>query len=477
MTDRFPVSDEVIRRLKAATGAGGWIEDPDSVAPYVRDQRSLFEGRTPLVLKPRTVEEVATIVSICHETLTPIVPQGGNTGLVGGSVPFETGKEVVLSLSKLNQIRSISPENNSMAVDAGCILSDIQAAAQNVDRLFPLSLAAEGSCQIGGNLSTNAGGTNVLRYGNTRDLVLGLEVVLPTGEIWNGTRALRKDNTGYALKHLFIGAEGTLGVITGAVLRLFPKPTDITTAFVAVPSIATAMDLLTEIQNATGGQASAFELISQFALDLVLAHMPGARAPLETAARWYVLMEVSTSDGEGSMRTAVENVIAGALDRGTVVDATVAQSVAQAAALWHLRETIPEAQTREGASIKHDVSVPIAAFAELVERGTAAVMNTVPGARPCIFGHLGDGNAHFNITQPSDMAANEFLKKWDEVNRQVHDIAHALGGSISAEHGLGRLKRDEVLRYKSGVEINLMRKMKRALDPNNIMNPGKVVDI
>lgn len=477
MTNRTAISAETIRRLKAATGTGAWIDDPDGVGPYVRDQRGLFEGRTPLVLQPRTVEEVAAIVSVCHETRTPVVPQGGNTSLVGGSVPFESGNEVVLSLSKLNQVRWVSAENNSMAVDAGCILADIQTAAQNVDRLFPLSLAAEGSCQIGGNLSTNAGGTNVLRYGNARDLVLGLEVVLPTGEIWDGMRALRKDNTGYALKHLFMGAEGTLGVITGAMLRLFPRPTDITTAFVALPSIEAAVGLLTEIQDATGGQTSGFELISHFALDLVLAHIPDARAPLGTTANWYVLVEVSTSDGAGSRRTAVENVIADAIERGTVVDATVAQSARQAAALWHLRETIPDAQTREGASIKHDVSVPTTAFAELVERGTAAVKKAVPGARPCIFGHLGDGNAHFNITQPPDMKASNFLRKWDEVNRRVHDIAHALGGSISAEHGLGRLKRDEVLRYKSDVEIDLMRRMKRALDPNNIMNPGKVVTI
>ena len=469
------VSQDTLNRLKAAIGAGGWIDDPTDIAPFVHDQRGLFHGQTPVVLLPRTVEGVIKVVSICHETGTPLVPQGGNTGLVGGSVPFEGGGEVLLSLSKLNRIRSVSAANNSMAVDAGCVLADIQAAARDVDRLFPLSLAAEGSCQIGGNLSTNAGGTNVLRYGNARDLVLGLEVVLPNGELWDGMRALRKDNTGYALKHLFIGAEGTLGVITGAMLRLYPLPTDITTAFVAVPSIAAAVALLTEVQGATGEQISAFELISRFALDLVLTHVPGARDPVETSANWYVLIEIAESGGTAGPREAIERAIASGIEGGTVVDATIAQSDSQAAAFWRLRETVPEAQTREGASIKHDVSVPIEAFAELVERGTAAVLDEAPGARPCIFGHLGDGNAHFNITQPPEMAAAEFLKKWDDVNRRVHDIAHDLGGSISAEHGLGRLKRDEVLRYKSDVEMDLMRTMKRALDPKNIMNPGKVI--
>jgi len=435
----------------------------------------LYRGKTPLVLLPRSVDAVAKIVEICHDTTTPLVPQGGNTSLVGGSVPFEEGGEILLSLSKLNQIRSISAANYSMSVDAGCVLANIQAAAQELDRLFPLSLAAEGSCQIGGNLSTNAGGMNVLRYGNARDLVLGLEVVLPTGEIWDGMRTLRKDNTGYALKHLFIGAEGTLGIITGAALRLFPRPTGITTAFVALTSVAAAISLLSEIQAATGEQTSAFELISRFALELVLEHIPETRDPVQTQAEWYVLVEVSAPDRTAGARTIVEKTIARAIEHGRVVDATIALSEGQAAAFWKIRETIPDAQTREGASIKHDVAVPIDAFAELVERGTAAVLDETPGARPCIFGHLGDGNAHFNITQPAEMEPTDFLDRWGDVNRRVHDIAHALGGSISAEHGLGRLKRDEVLRYKSDVEMELMRSVKRALDPQNIMNPGKVV--
>ncbi len=475
MTGRQTVDPSILERLKEAVGPGGWVEEARDVDPFVRDQRGLFRGETPLVLLPRRVEDVATVVSICHETETPVVPQGGNTGLVGGSVPFESGDEVVVSLSKLNRIRSISAENNSIAVDAGCVLVDIQNAASASDRIFPLSLAAEGSCQIGGNLSTNAGGTNVLRYGNARDLVLGLEVVLPNGEFWDGMRGLRKDNTGYALKHLFMGAEGTLGIITGATLRLFPRPKDISTAFVAVSSVDAAIALLSRIQDATGELVSAFELISRFALDLVLDHVPETRVPVETATAWYVLVEVAASDRSSGARAALEKAIASAIEIGDAIDATVAQSETQAKAFWRIRETIPEAQTREGASIKHDVSVPIDAFAELVVRGTAAAMDEVPGARPCIFGHLGDGNAHFNITQPSDMASNDFLKKWEDVNHRIHDIAHDLGGSISAEHGLGRLKREEVLRYKSDVEMNLMRTVKRALDPKNIMNPGKVV--
>ena len=475
MKNSARIDPALLDRLKAAAGPSGWIEDAVAIDPFVTDQRSLYRGKTPLVLLPRSVDAVANIVAICHDTTTPLVPQGGNTSLVGGSVPFEDGGEILLSISKLNRIRSISAANNSMTVDAGCVLADIQAAAQEVDRLFPLSLAAEGSCQIGGNLSTNAGGTNVLRYGNARDLVLGLEIVLPTGEIWDGMRTLRKDNTGYALKHLFIGAEGTLGIITGAALRLFPRPTDITTAFVAVTSVAAAISLLSEIQAATGAQTSAFELISRFALELVLEHIPETRDPVQTQAEWYVLIEVSAPDRAAGARTIVEKTIARAIEHGRAVDATIALSGGQAAAFWKIRETIPDAQTREGASIKHDVAVPIDAFAELVERGTAAVLDAAPGARPCIFGHLGDGNAHFNITQPAEMEPTDFLDRWGDVNRRVHDIAHALGGSISAEHGLGRLKRDEVLRYKSDIEMELMRSVKRALDPQNIMNPGKVV--
>ncbi len=464
-------------RLKSVVGATGWRDAHHNLAGYLDDQRGLFHGATPLVLLPRSADEVAQIVAICHETGTAIVPQGGNTGLVGGSVPDDSGHEIVVSLSRLNRIRDLSTANNTITVEAGCVLADIQAAAREVDRLFPLSLGAEGSCQIGGNLATNAGGINVLRYGNARDLVLGLDVVLPDGRLWHGLRALHKDNTGYALKHLFIGAEGTLGIVTAAVLKLFPLPKDTTTAFVAVPDVASGIALLRRLQAATGEQVAAFELLSRFALDLLLKHVAGSRDPLADRHTWYVLFDVAAPDRAHSARAAIEETLAAAIADGSALNATIAQSEAQAAALWRLRETIPEAQTREGASIKHDVAVPIDAFADLIARGTAAVLEEVPGARPCIFGHLGDGNAHFNITQPEGMAPGDFLARWDDVNGRIHDIAHDLGGSISAEHGLGRLKRDTVLRYKSDVEMDLMRTLKRALDPKGIMNPGKVVEV
>lgn len=475
MIERARPSGATIGRLKQVVGDGGWRDAAADLAPYLEEQRGLFFGKTPLVLLPRSTDEVSAIVAICHETGTALVPQGGNTGLVGGGVPFENGSEVVMSLSRLNRIRGLSAANDTITVDAGCVLADIQAAARDANRLFPLSLGAEGSCQIGGNLSTNAGGINVLRYGNARDLVLGLEVVLPDGRVWDGLRPLRKDNTGYALKHLFVGAEGTLGVITAAALKLFPLPRDVTTAVAAVADIPSAIELLHRLQAATGEQVSAFEVISRFALDLVVEHVAGSRDPLAGGHDWYVLFDVAAPDSAQGTRGTVEETLAGAVEDGLVVDAAIAQSELHAAAFWRLRETIPEAQTREGASIKHDVAVPIDAFPALVERGTAAVLDEVPGSRPCIFGHLGDGNAHFNITQPEGMNSQAFLAKWRDVNKRVHDIAHDLGGSISAEHGLGRLKVDEIKRYKSAVELDLMRALKMALDPKGIMNPGKVV--
>jgi len=466
---------ETLDRLKAVVGEGSWRDGTEDLAPYLDDQRGLFHGKTPLVLFPRTTTEVSHILAVCNETETAVVPQGGNTGLVGGSVPFETGDEIVVTLSRMNKIRALSRDNNTITVEAGCILGDIQAAARDADRLFPLSLGAEGSCQIGGNLATNAGGINVLRYGNTRDLVLGLEVVLPDGRVWNGLRSLRKDNTGYDLKHLFVGAEGTLGIITAAALKLFPLPKDVVTGFAAVPDIASAVALLRRLQGATGEQVSAFEFLSRFALDLVLWHVDDTRAPLGGDHDWFVLFDVATPDAAHSARPTVEATLAAAIEEGLVVDAALAQSGQQAADFWRLREGIPEAQTREGASIKHDVAVPIDAFAELVTQGTDAVLDEVPGSRPCLFGHLGDGNAHFNITQPTGIDPAAFLARWHDVNRRVHDVTHALGGSISAEHGVGRLKVDEIARYKSDVEMDLMRTLKAALDPRGIMNPGKVV--
>jgi FAD/FMN-containing dehydrogenase len=460
---------------KAVVGPQGWIADPAEQERYLIDERRLYRGRTAIVLRPRSTEEVACVVGLCHQHRVAIVPQGGNTGLVGGSVPNEAGGEVVLSLARMNRILDVSPLDYAMTVEAGVVLAQVQDAARAVDRLFPLSLAAEGSCTIGGNLSTNAGGVNVLRYGSARDLVLGLEVVLPDGRVWDGLRRLRKDNTGYDLKHLFMGAEGTLGVITRAVLRLFPLPKQVVTGFAGLVSVAAAVDLLSRFQAATGGRVTAFEVLPRFGLDLILRHIAHTADPLTDAHPWYVLFDVSSGEDGAGLTQAVEGVLAGALTGGILRDATLATNEAQARALWRLRESLPEAQKPAGGSIKHDVSVPITRFAELIERAQAAVQRLIPGVRPVPFGHLGDGNVHLNFTQPEGADTSGFLAQWGAVNHVVHDIVHELGGSISAEHGLGRLKREEIVRYKSPLEIELMRSLKATLDPLGIMNPGKVV--
>ncbi|MBM3504801.1 MAG: FAD-binding oxidoreductase [Alphaproteobacteria bacterium] len=477
MTAR-PIRDPapaLIAGLKAIVGPNGWIADPADQERYLVDERRLFRGRTPLVVRPGTTDEVSRVVALCAAHDAAIVPQGGNTGLVGGGVPYESGDQIVLSLARMNRIRSVSALDYAMTVDAGCILVDIQEAARRVDRLFPLSLAAEGTCTIGGNLSTNAGGVNVLRYGSARDLVLGLEVVLADGRIWNGLRGLRKDNTGYDLKHVFMGAEGTLGIITGAVLKLFPLPRQVRTGFVGVPSVRAAVDLLSRLQGATGGRITAFEVLPRFGLDLVLTHIEGTKDPLPAAHPWYVLFDASSGDDGEALTTSLESALAAALDAGLVVDATLAVSEAQARALWRIRETLPEAQKPAGGSIKHDVSVPITRFAELIERAQAAVLATVPGVRPLPFGHLGDGNVHLNFSQPLGGDTAAFMAEWERVNHLVHDIVHELGGSISAEHGLGRLKREEIRRYKPPLELELMRTLKTALDPKGLLNPGKVL--
>ena len=469
------VPPEVIDRLKATVGPGGYIDDPAELAPYLSELRGLFHGRTPLLLRPHTTAEVAAITTICAESRTPIVPQGGNTGLMGGAVPHESGDEIVVSLTRLKRIRAVDTVNNAITVEAGCVLAEVQQAAADADRLFPLSLAAEGSCQIGGNISTNAGGIAVLRYGNVRELVLGLEVVLPDGSVWDGLKGLRKDNTGYDLKQLFIGGEGTLGIITAAVLRLFPAARETQTALVAVTDPGAALDLLGTLARASGGMVDAFELIPRIALDLVLAHIPGCADPMTEPHAWYVLTGLSTAGEGASLRPVLEAALEAGLNAGIVRDAVIAGSEAQARALWRLRESIPEAERYEGASIKHDISVPISRIAEFMARADAAVCAELPGIRPVAFGHLGDGNIHFNLTQPTGIEAAAFLARWDEFNGLVHGIVADFGGSISAEHGVGRLKRDTIRGYKSEIEIELMRRIKRALDPDDIMNPGKVV--
>ncbi len=463
-----------LARLKSAVGPKGFSEDPDEIAPHLVEWRSKYQGRTPLLLKPATTSKVSAILRICNETRTPIVPQGGNTGLVGGQIPLEG--EILLSLERMNCIRGIDTTDMSATVEAGVVLAKLQQAADQAGAYFPLSLAAEGSCTIGGNLSTNAGGVNVLRYGSARSLVLGLKVVLADGRVLDLLRNLHKDNTGYDLKQLFIGAEGTLGIITAATLKLFPKPAVRQTAFVAVRDPDAAVRLLHRLQHATGGLISAFELMPRIGLELVLAHIPQTRDPLAAATPWYVLIE-ATSAAAIDLTQALEAEIARAIADDLVTDAVIASTEAQRAALWRLRESLSEAQKREGGSIKHDVSVPIRAIPEFLRRGVAAVAALVPDVRPVPFGHLGDGNIHFNFSVPKGGDNAAFLARWSEVSRVVHDLVHEFGGSISAEHGLGVMKRDEIRRYKSAAELDVMRSLKRTLDPNNILNPGKVVAI
>ncbi len=397
------------------------------------------------------------------------MPQGGNTGLVGGQIPFDG--EVILSLARMNKVRAIDPAAHTLTVEAGVVLANVQKAADEAGLLFPLSLASEGSATIGGNLSTNAGGVAVLRYGMARDLVLGLEVVLADGRVLDLLRTLRKDNTGYDLKQLFIGAEGTLGIVAAAALKLFPRPAVRVTALAAIPSPAAAVTLLVQMQAQTGGLVSAFEILPRIGIELVTAHFPDARDPLAAPSPWYVLIE-ATSAARFDLTSVFEDALAGS---DLVTDAAIAASDAQRDALWSLRENMSEAQKREGASIKHDVSVPIGAIPAFLDKATAAVLAMLPGARPVSFGHIGDGNIHFNFNAPKGGDAKAFLDRWEDVQRVVHDIVHAFGGSISAEHGIGVQKRDQLARYKSAAEIDVMRALKRTLDPRNILNPGKIV--
>jgi len=461
--------------IRAIVGAKGWVDDPAGMAPHLEEPRGLWHGRAALVAKPASTREVAAVMGVCDEHAIAVVPQGGNTSLVGAAVPHEHGREIVLSLSRMNAIRALDPLNDTITAEAGCILANVQAAAEEAGRLFPLSLGAEGTCQIGGNLSTNAGGTGVLRYGSARNLVLGLEVVLPSGEIWDGLRGLRKDNTGYDLKQLFLGAEGTLGVITAAVLKLFPKPNDTVTALVGLPDPQAAVDLLARARAATGDAVSAFELMARFCIEIATEFGSDVRDPFAAPPPQYLLIELTTAQAPGPLRDAFEAVLETAMADGLVLDAVIADSGAQAQALWRIREVVPEVQMSAGGSIKHDVSVPVSRVPEFIARADAAVAAAMPGVRPCAFGHVGDGNVHYNLSQPPGMDRDEFMARWAEMNEIVHDIVAGLGGSISAEHGLGRLKREEIARYKSATELQMMRAVKRALDPKGIMNPGKVL--
>ena len=468
------IAADVLARLKDASGPNGFSEDVNEIAPHLVEWRGKYQGNTPLLLKPKTAAQVSAILKICNETRTPIVPQGGNTGLVGGQIPFHG--EVLLSLQRMNTIRAVDAAGMTLMAEAGVTLAQVHHAANQTDCFFPLGLASEGSCTIGGNLSTNVGGVNVLRYGNARALALGLEVVRADGRILNLMSALHKDNTGYDLKQLFVGAEGTLGVITAAVLKLFPKPQQTETAFVAVCDPESALALLARAQAATGGMISAFELIPRIGLDFVLAHIPGTRDPLPAPSPWYVLIE-ATSGKDLPVKDVVERAIAGAMDADIATDAVIAANETQRAAFWKLRESMSEAQKFEGSSIKHDVSVTVKDIPAFLRDGIALVEKLAPGVQPVPFGHLGDGNIHFNLSVPKGGDSKAFLARWEEISRAVHDLVHRFGGSISAEHGVGVMKRDEILRYKSPEAIEAMRAIKRTFDPNNILNPGKVVSI
>ncbi len=466
MTSTLPID-----QLKAIVGPSGVIDDPAAMAPYLIEWRDRYRGTAPLIVRPASTKEVADVVSLCAYHKVPMTPQGGNTGLVGGQIPFG---QVLINLGRMTRIRDLNPKDNTITVEAGVILAEIQKAAEEADRFFPLSLAAEGSCQIGGNLATNAGGVNVLRYGNARAQALGLEAVLPDGRVWNGLRRLHKDNTGYDLKQLLIGSEGTLGIITAATLKLYPKPRDTATAFAAIPDVEAGVRLLHLTQGVSGGQVSSFELMPRIGLEFVLRHMNSARDPLPQPYDWYVLLEL-TAGRTDSLRPVMEEALVQGTEQGLVRDAAIAENESQRADFWHLRESLSEAQKPEGGSIKHDVSVPVSAYGAFIAEANAAVTRACPGIRPVPFGHLGDGNVHFNLSQPVGTDKADFLARWEELSAIVHEIAAAHGGSISAEHGIGVMKRDMLPQFKSEVEMDLMRTIKRALDPHGLMNPGKLL--
>ena len=472
----MPLDQNLRDRLADIVGAASCLADPAAMAPYLHEERGLYHGKVALVLRPGSTSEVAEVVAACAAAGIPIVPQGGNTGLCGGAAPHNDGSEVILNLGRMNSVRAIDPINFTMTVDAGCILAEVQNAAAESGCLFPLSLAAEGSCQIGGNLATNAGGINVLRYGNARDLVLGLEVVLPDGRIWNGLRALSKDNTGYALRHLFVGAEGTLGIITAAVLKLFPRPTETATALCALNDLEGATKLLNRARALSGDAVTAFELIPRIGLEMCVKHINGVRDPFADPHPWYVLTEFSSSRPDVTVRGSFDALLEAAFEEGIIADAVVAESREQQKNLWRIRESLPEAQKHEGGSIKHDISVPVSRVPDFIAEGMAAIAAHFPGARPVPFGHVGDGNIHFNISQPVGADKAAYLARWEDMNRIVHDIVVGMEGSISAEHGIGMLKVREMQHYKDPVELDLMRRLKLAIDPNNLMNPGKIVE-
>jgi D-lactate dehydrogenase (cytochrome) len=475
MLDKPPaaaIDPALLARFVAIVGARNAVTDPQAQAPYLLEMRDMFRGATPAVLRPGSVAEVSAILRLADETGTPIVPQGGNTGLVGGQTPQHG--EIVLSLNRLDRIREVDPVSNTITCEAGVTLQRAREAAAAVDRLYPQLLPSEGTCTIGGNLSTNAGGTAALAHGIARSHALGIEVVLADGRVLDNLNKLKKDNTGYDLKNLFIGAEGTLGVITAAVLRLVPRPRSVETAFVGVPSPEAALELLTLATEQSSGAVTSFELMLRLGIELVLRHGSGCRDPLPEPHPWYVLIELS-SQARSGLRETLEEILAQGLERGLVRDAAVARSLDQSKMFWRIRELFGEVQRHEGGSIKHDVSVPVAAVPAFIREATEAVERVLPGARPLPFGHLGDGNIHYNVSQPVGADKTEFLERWHEVNAVVFEVVARHGGSISAEHGIGVLKRDLLPKVKDPVAYELMRTLKRTLDPKGILNPGKVL--
>ncbi|EEX86860.1 MULTISPECIES: FAD-binding oxidoreductase [Brucella] len=465
----------LIERFAAIVGEKNALTAPEDIAAYLIEQRDLYHGRTPLVLRPGSTEEVAAIMKLATETRTPVVPQGGNTGLVGGQQPDESGAAIILSLGRMNRIRNLDTVGNLVTLEAGVILKNLQDAAEKAGRLFPLSLGAEGSCQIGGNLGSNAGGTAVLAYGNMRELCLGLEVVLPTGEILNDLRYVKKDNTGYDLKDIFVGSEGTLGVITAAVLKIFPQPKGKGVAYAGLRSPEDVLRLFQLATEHAGPSLTGFELMPRVGVEFTVRHVDGVRDPLESPHDWYVLIDISSSRSKEDARTTLETILTEAFENDLIQDAAIAESVAQAQSFWKMREEMSWAQKPEGGSIKHDISVPVASIPAFIHEANAATLDMIPGARVVCFGHIGDGNLHYNVSQPVGADKEAFLARWHDLNHRIHTIVASYGGSISAEHGIGQLKREELVFFKQDIALDLMRRIKAAFDPAGIMNPGKVL--
>ncbi|MEQ1651205.1 MAG: FAD-binding oxidoreductase [Hyphomicrobium sp.] len=474
MTAKLPTTDLLIR-FAEIVGAAHALTRPEDQAGYLREWRDLYVGKTPLVLRPGSTDEVSKILALANAHGIGVVPQAGNTGLVGGQIPSTRGDEIVLSVGRLNKVRAVDADGGSMILEAGVTLAEAQSVAEKAGRLFPLSLASEGSCQLGGVLATNAGGTAVLAYGNARNLCLGVEAVLADGRVWNGLRTLKKDNTGYDLRDLLIGSEGTLGIITSAALKMLPRPAEVATAIVALESPDAALKLFRHAEETGGSGLTAFEFWTRRALDFALTYMPNTREPLSASHPWYALLEISSGETGGRAQSQLQGLLEAASERGLISDAAIAASLQQAKDFWRLRESLSEAQKGAGGSIKHDISVPIASIPEFLTRAAPIVEKVCPGARPVPFGHFGDGNLHYNVTQPEGMDKARYLALWDQMSDAIHALVAEMNGSISAEHGIGQMKREPLRRHKSAVELDMMRAIKRALDPKGILNPGKVL--